>query len=217
MLVDSHCHLDFPKFDDDRHDVLARARTAGIGVMVTISTRVKQFDQVLAIAQAYDDVYCSIGTHPHYADQEKDVTAKHLVKIAQHPKVVGIGEAGLDYHYDNAPRADQAHSFRLHIEAARETGLPLIIHARDADEDMARILREEYAKGPFKLVLHCFTAEKNLAECGIELGGYVSFSGVLTFKNSDDLRAIAKSLPAERILVETDAPLSSTRTQARPA
>jgi TatD DNase family protein len=206
MLIDSHCHLDFPKFDDDRDDIINRARAAGIGRMVTISTRVKQFDPVLAIAEAHDDIYCSIGTHPHYADQENDVKVEHLTKIAAHPKVVGIGEAGLDYHYDNSPRADQAASFRIHIEAARQTGLPLIIHTRDADDDTARILQEEHDKGPFKILLHCFTAGKALAECGVALGGYVSFSGVLTFKNSDDLRAIAKQLPADRILVETDAP-----------
>ncbi len=206
MLIDSHCHLDFPKFDHDRDQIVERAREAGVAIMVTISTRIKRFDQVRALTDIYDNVYCSVGTHPHYADEECDIRPEHIVKMCAHPKVVGIGEAGLDYHYENAPREDQAKSFRSHIAAARETGLPLIIHSRDADEDTARILREETEEGAFKILLHCFTAGRALAECGIELGGYVSFSGVLTFKNSQDLRDIAASLPADRLLVETDAP-----------
>lgn len=209
MLVDSHCHLDFPKFEEDRDDVMRRAKLAGVGLMVTISTRIRQFDQVRAIAETYDNVYCTIGTHPHYADEELDISIEEIVEKTNHPKVVGIGEVGLDYHYDNAPRDDQATGFRNHIAAARETGLPLIIHARDADDDTASILREEYAKGPFKILLHCFTAGRALAETGIELGGYVSFSGVITFKNSGDLRDIAKDLPLDRLLVETDAPYLS--------
>ncbi len=209
MLVDSHCHLDFPKFDEDRDEVMARAREAGVELMVTISTRIRQFEQIRAIAETYDNVYCSIGTHPHYADEEQDITIEEIIEKTNHPKVVGIGEAGLDYYYDNAPKKDQETGFLNHIAAARETGLPLITHTRNADEDTAKILREEYAKGPFKILLHCFTAGRALAETGIELGGYVSFSGVITFKNAQDLRDIAKDLPLDRLLVETDAPYLS--------
>lgn len=206
MLVDSHCHLDFPHLAEQMDGVLARAEAAGVGLMVTICTRVRQFEQVLAIAQAHDNVFCSVGTHPHYADEERDVPLRMLIELAAHPKVVAIGEAGLDYHYDNSPREDQATGFRTHIAAARETGLPLVIHARDADEDTAQILEEEMAKGPFSAVLHCFTAGAELARRGVALGLYVSFSGVLTFKKSDALRAIAAQVPSDRLLVETDAP-----------
>lgn len=206
MLIDSHCHLDFPDFADELDAVVQRAVDAGIERLVTISTRVKKFDQVLAIAERFDPVFCSIGTHPHNADEELDVTAKQLVALSEHRKVVAIGEAGLDYFYDNAPREAQAQGLRTHIAAARITRLPLVIHARDADADMAAILREESEKGAFPAVLHCFSSGKSLAETGIELGHYVSFSGILTFKKSDELRAIARDLPADRILVETDAP-----------
>ncbi len=209
MLVDSHCHLDFPHLSDQMDDVLARAKNAGIETLVTICTRVRQFDKVLAIAEAHDNIFCSVGTHPHNADEERDVTLEEIVTLAQHPKVVAIGEAGLDYHYDNAPRDDQEKGFRTHIAAARETGLPLVIHTRDADEDTARILSEEMEKGAFTAVLHCFTAGAELARKGVELGLYVSFSGVLTFKKSDELREIAASLPMDRLLVETDAPYLS--------
>lgn len=207
VLVDSHCHLDFPDFEAERDDIVARAREAGLVRMVTISTRVRKFDAIRAIADAYDDVFCSVGTHPHNADQELDVTADDLVRLAEGDKVVAIGEAGLDYFYDKAPREAQAEGFRRHIDAARRTGLPLVIHARDADDDMARILTEEIeGKGAFPFVLHCFSSGRALAEAGISLGGYVSFSGILTFKKSEDIRAIAKDMPADRILVETDAP-----------
>lgn len=206
MLVDSHCHLDFPDFAEERADIIARAKAAGVERMVTISTRVKRFEQVLAIAEEYDDVYCSVGTHPHNADEELDVTAADLVRLSAHPKVVAIGEAGLDYHYDKSPRDAQAQGLRVHIAAARETGLPLVIHARSADEDMAAILREETGKGAFPFILHCFSSGAELARVGIELGGYVSFSGIVTFKNSGELRDIAKDVPRERLLVETDAP-----------
>jgi TatD DNase family protein len=206
MLVDSHCHLDFPDFAPDRELVLARARERGIGRFVTISTRVKRFGQVLEIAEAVPDVFCSVGTHPHNAHEELDVAADDLVRLADHPKVVAIGEAGLDYHYDSSPREAQAEGFRRHIDAARRTGLPLVIHARSADEDMAGILREETGKGAFPAVLHCFSSGRDLALTGIELGLYVSFSGILTFKNSGELRAIAAGLPLDRLLVETDAP-----------
>ncbi len=206
MLVDSHCHLDFPDFADELDAVVQRAMDAGIERLVTISTRVKKFDQVLAVAERFDPIYCSVGTHPHNADEELDVTAEQLVALSEHRKVVAIGEAGLDYFYDNAQREAQAQGLRTHIVAARMTGLPLVIHARDADDDMAAILRQESEKGAFPAVLHCFSSGKGLAETGIALGHYVSFSGILTFKKSDELRAIAGDLPADRILVETDAP-----------
>ncbi len=206
MLVDSHCHLDFPDLAGEVEAVVARARAAGIGRMVTISTRVKQHAQVLAIAERFPEVFCSIGTHPHHADEEREITTEELVAHTRHPKVVAIGEAGLDYHYDNAPRVDQEQGLRRHIAAARSTGLPLVIHSRDCDADMARILKEESGQGAFPAVLHCFTGGRELAFTAIELGHYVSFTGILTFKRSDDLRALAAALPAERVLVETDAP-----------
>lgn len=206
MLVDSHCHLDFPDFAEDRAGFIARARDAGVGAMVTISTRVRRFDDIRSIAEAYDNVFCTIGTHPHNADEETDVTADELVALASHPKIVGIGECGLDYFYRHGSPEAQAAGFRTHIEAARRTSLPLIIHTRDADTDTAAILEDEMAKGAFGFVLHCFTGGRDLAMTGIRLGGYVSFSGILTFKKSEDLRAIARDLPEDRILVETDAP-----------
>lgn len=206
MLVDSHCHLDFPEFESERDAIIARARASGVTRMVTISTRVRRFDQVLAIAEAHDEVYCSVGTHPHNAHEELDVTTDDLVALSAHPKVVAIGEAGLDYHYDKSPRADQAQGLHTHIAAARETGLPLVIHARSADDDMAAILRAETNKGPFPFILHCFSSGAELARIGVELGGYVSFSGILTFRNSEDIREIARHVPHDRLLVETDAP-----------
>ncbi|NWG26172.1 MAG: TatD family hydrolase [Pseudorhodoplanes sp.] len=206
MLVDSHCHLDFPDFGNDLDALVARARAAGIGRMVTISTRVARLDGLLAIAERYPDVFCTVGTHPHHAAEEPDVTTADLVARTRHPKVVGIGEAGLDYHYDCSPRDAQEAGFRRHIAAARETGLPLVIHTREADEDTTRILEEEMGKGAFPAVLHCYTGGRALALRAVELGLYVGFTGIVTFKKSDDLRAIAAALPADRILVETDAP-----------
>jgi TatD DNase family protein len=206
MLIDSHCHLDFPDLQPAREGLLARAHAANVGLMVTISTRVRRFDEVLGIAETHDNVFCSVGTHPHNAAEEPDVTAEDLIRLAQHKKVVAIGEAGLDYHYDNSPRNLQEKGFRTHIAAARETELPLVIHAREADDDIARILEEETAKGAFPFVLHCFTGGPDLAKRGLALGGYLSFSGVLTFKSAENLRAIAKEAPLDRILVETDAP-----------
>ncbi len=206
MLVDSHCHLDFPDFASELDAVVGRARAAGVGRMVTISTRVKQQDTLRGIAERFDDVFCSVGTHPHHADEEPDVSPDDLVRLTEHPKVVAIGEAGLDYHYDNAPRDAQERGFRTHIAAARATGLPLVIHAREADDDVARILEEETEKGVFPAVLHCFTGGRGLAMRAVALGHYVSFTGILTFKKSQPLRDIAAELPADRILVETDAP-----------
>jgi len=206
MLVDSHCHLDFPDFAEERAAIVQRAVAAGVERMVTISTRVKTFPQVIEIAESFDEVYCSVGTHPHNAAEEPDVTAEELVSFSAHPKVVAIGEAGLDYHYDYAPRDAQAKSFRVHIDAARRTGLPLVIHARSADDDVAAILREETAKGAFPFILHCFSSGPALAATGVELGGYISFSGILTFRNSEEIRQIARTVPRERLLVETDAP-----------
>jgi TatD DNase family protein len=206
MLVDSHCHLDFPDFGTELDAIVARAGAKGVGFMVTISTRVRRHTQVLAIAERFSNVYCSVGTHPHHAHEELDISAAELIERARHPKVIAIGEAGLDYHYDNSPRTAQERGLRTHIAAARETGLPLVIHSRECDADMARILSEESRKRAFPAVLHCFTGGRDLALAGMELGFYVSFSGILTFKKSDDLRAIAAELPADRILVETDAP-----------
>ncbi len=206
MLIDSHCHLDFPDFAAELDAVVARAQTAGIGRIVTISTRLRRHAQVLAIAEKYSQVYCSVGTHPHHAHEEIDIGADELIARAQHPKVVAIGEAGLDYHYDSSPREAQEQGLRQHIQAARATGLPLVIHSRDCDADMARILAEETGEGGFPAVLHCFTGGRDLAFKAIDLGLYISFTGILTFKNSAALREIAAALPADRILVETDAP-----------
>ena len=206
MLVDHHCHLNFPHFADQMSAVLARARAANVGICVTISTRIKQLDDLLAICAAHPGVYTSVGTHPHYAHEELDVTVADIVRLSAHPKIVAIGEAGLDYFYQKSPKEAQAEGFRRHIQAARETGLPLEIHTRDADDDTLRILEEEHAKGPFPALLHCFTGGETLARRAVELGLYVSFTGVITYKKSDALRAIAAQVPLDRLLVETDAP-----------
>jgi TatD DNase family protein len=206
MLIDSHCHLDFPDFGGELDAIVGRARAVGVGRMVTISTRIKRHGDLLAIAERYDDVFCSIGTHPHNAHEELDIAVDEIVRMTEHRKVVAVGEAGLDYHYDLSPRDAQERGFRNHVAAARATGLPLVIHSRDADDDMARILEEEMGKGAFKAVLHCFTGGRVLAERAIALGLSISFTGIVTFKKSDELRAIAAALPSDRILVETDAP-----------
>lgn len=207
MLIDTHCHLDFPDFAEDLAGYIARAEAAGVGRMVTISTRVARFEAYKALAERFPAVWCSVGTHPHNAHEELDVTAEQLARLSsEHPRCVAIGEAGLDYHYDKSPREAQAQGFRTHIAAARMTQLPLVIHARQADEDVIAILREEMAKGAFPAILHCFTAGPDLARIGVELGLYVSFSGILTFKTSEDLRRIAADVPLDRLLVETDAP-----------
>lgn len=206
MLVDSHCHLDFDALQQDFDGVLIRAKEAGVDRMVTICTRVKKFDEIKRIAEQNDNVFCSVGTHPHNADEELDISVEQLVELAAHPKCIAIGEAGLDYHYDNAPRDAQEIGFRRHIEAARITQLPLVIHTRSADEDTIKILQEETGKGAFPFVLHCFSAGLELAKVGVELGGYVSFSGIATFKSAQSIRDAAHATPIERILVETDAP-----------
>jgi TatD DNase family protein len=205
-IVDSHCHLDFPKLSADLEGVIGRATAAGVAMMVTISTRVRRFAQILAIAEAHDNIYCTVGTHPHQAAEETDVTVEELVRLAAHPKVIGIGEAGLDYHYDYAPRDVQARSFRTHIAAARETGLPLVIHSRSAEDDTADILAEEMGKGAFKALLHCFSSKPILARRGLDLGCYLSFSGILTFNSATEIREAAQMAPMDRLLVETDAP-----------
>ena len=206
MLTDSHCHLDFPEFAPELDAVVARARAAGIGRIITISTRVARHAEIAALAERFPDVFFTVGTHPLQAAEEPDVPVERLVALSRHPKCVGIGEAGLDYHYDAAPRDVADRVFRTHIAAARETGLPLVIHSRDADDAMAAILRDEMGRGAFRAVLHCFTSSAALAATGLALGLSVSFSGVVTFKNSDALRAIARDVPLDRMLVETDAP-----------
>ena len=206
MLVDSHCHLDFPSLQADMDGVMARAADAGIGTMVTICTRVDDFPTILGIAEAYDHVYCSVGLHPHDADQEPDLSTARLVDLAGHDKVVGIGETGLDFHYDQSPRELQATLFRRHIAAARETGLPLIVHSRAADDEMIAILRDEADKGAFPGVLHCFSSGPELARAALNLNFYISFSGIVTFKKADEVRAVAAETPLDRLLVETDAP-----------
>lgn len=206
MLIDHHCHLDFPDFAAERDDIVARAVAAGVGGMVTISTRIRRFAEIRAIAERYPNVFCSVGTHPHNAHEELDIPVPEIVALAAHPKVVAIGEAGLDYFYDKSPREAQAQGFRQHIAAAQETGLPLVIHARDADADTAAILEQAMRVKPFKAVLHCYTGGLDLARRALALGHYVSFSGILTFKKSEALRAVAAEVPLDRLLVETDAP-----------
>jgi TatD DNase family protein len=206
LLIDSHCHLDFPEFADDLDAVIVRAANAGVGMCVTICTRLSMFDQVRAVAERYDNVYCSVGVHPHEAGSEGQHGAERLVELAAHPKVVGIGESGLDFYYDRSPRDRQAESFRAHIAAARETGLPVIVHARDADSEIAGILADEMAKGPYSGLMHCFSSGRQLAVKAVEFGLYISLSGIATFKTADALREIVRDVPLDRLLVETDAP-----------
>jgi TatD DNase family protein len=207
-LIDSHCHLDFPEFAGDLSGVVGRARAAGVEKLITINTRVQRFPALLALAERFDNVFCSVGTHPHNSGEpdEDGITADTLVSLSRHSRVVAIGEAGLDYFYDKSPRETQARGLRTHIEAARVTGLPIVIHARDADEDMASLLEDEYAKGPFTGVLHCFSSGPELARRGLAIGLYLSFSGILTFKSAANVQEAARLAPADRILVETDAP-----------
>jgi TatD DNase family protein len=205
-LIDSHCHLDFPDFAGDLDGVVERARAAGVERMVTIGTRVDKAPGVVEIAERYDDIFFTVGTHPHEAAAEGAEDFAAMRALARHPKCVGIGEAGLDYHYDSAPRDVAQRVFRGQIKLARELDLPLIIHARDADADIAAILAQEMGWGRFRAVLHCFTSSRELADAALDLGLMISFSGVVTFKKSEDLRAIARDVPLDRILVETDAP-----------
>ncbi len=206
MLIDSHCHLDFESLSADIDGVMARAAAAGVTGMVTISTRVDNFSTYAGLAERFPNVWCSVGTHPHNADQELHVETDDLVRLSAHPRCVAIGEAGLDYFYDNAPREAQAIGLRRHIAAARITGLPLVIHSRAADEDMATILEEEAGQGAFPFLLHCFTAGMDLAQRALALGGYISFSGIVTFRNAQEIQDVARIVPADRYLVETDAP-----------
>ncbi len=206
VLVDSHCHLDFPDFAGEADAIVARAAAAGVCRMVTICTRLRQADAARALAEAHDGVYWAAGTHPMHVAEEPMAMVEALVALAAHPKMVGIGETGLDYHYTAESAAVQAESLRLHIEAARRTGLPLIIHARDADADIGRILAKEHAAGPFACVMHCFTAGAALAETALGLGFYLSISGIATFRSAAALRAIFAASPPDRLLVETDSP-----------
>jgi TatD DNase family protein len=206
MLVDSHCHLEFPVLAREIDAVMARARAAGVGVCVSISTKLETFPCVRDVAARFDDVWCSVGIHPHEAAVEPLSDATPLIERAGDPKVVGIGETGLDYFYEHSPRAAQGANFRAHIEAARHTKLPLIVHTRDAEDDTMAILRQEMAKGAFTGVLHCFTGTKMLADAALDLGFYISASGIMTFKKSEALRTVLKDVPLDRLLVETDAP-----------
>jgi TatD DNase family protein len=205
-LVDSHCHLDFADFGDDFSAVLDRARQNGVARMLTICTRVTKFDQVLKIAEAADNICCSVGIHPHEAANEPEVDVARLVELARHPKVVGIGEAGLDYFYDKSPRERQQEVFATHVEASRVSGLPLIVHSRDADADTVRLLQDGAKKGGLTGVIHCFTSTQYLADAALEMGFYISLSGIVTFKSAEALRAVAKTVPLDRLLVETDSP-----------
>jgi TatD DNase family protein len=206
MFVDSHCHLNYQGLIEDQQNVLARARAAGVSRMLNISTRSSEWDAVLATAEREDDVMASVGVHPHEADVHPDVETSTLVERAAHPKVVGIGESGLDYYYDRSDRERQRASFRAHIAAARESGLPIIVHTRDAEEDTHRILADEMGKGAFTGVIHCFTGSADFARKALHLGLYISMSGIVTFKNARDLQETAQQVPLDRLLIETDAP-----------
>ena len=206
MLVDSHCHLNYKGLVEEQQAVLGRARAAGVGAMLNISTRASEWDEVVGLAEREPDVWASIGIHPHEADIHPDVETETLVERAKHPRVIGIGESGLDFYYDHSDRDRQRDSFRAHIAAARETALPIIVHTRDADADTAAILADEMGKGRFTGVIHCFTAGRDFAQTALDLGLYISISGIVTFKNARDLQATAREIPADRLLIETDAP-----------
>lgn len=206
MLIDSHVNLHHHLFDADREAVIARAREAGVGRMITICDRIENLPAVIAIAEAHDDIYASVGAHPHYAKDHLDLTADRLIELGGHPKVVGIGETGLDQHYKHSPYEDQVQVFRAHAQAARALGKPLIIHTREADEAMGDLLEEEAGKGPLAILMHCYTSGAELARRAVKLGAYISFSGIMTFKNADDVRAVALETPLDRIIVETDCP-----------
>lgn len=205
MLVDSHCHLDYPEFAD-LDEIARRAHEAGVGCMLTIGTSMLKFPGVLAVAEARDDIYCTVGVHPHEADKEAQVTVEGLLEHAKHPKVVGFGETGLDYFYEHSPRDAQKESFRTHIQAAREAQLPVIVHTRDADDDTLEILADEMKNGAFPGLIHCFSATDAFAKEAVAMGLYISISGIITFKKADALRAAVQTVPLDRLLVETDAP-----------
>lgn len=205
-IVDSHCHLNYEGLAEVQDDVVMRARAAGVGCMLSINTKLHQYSEIVEIIEKYDDIFGTVGIHPHEAENEPDVAIEALLERAKHPKIVGIGETGLDYYYDNAPRDLQKVNFHNHITASRETGLPLIVHARDADDDCIEILTEEITKGFFPGVIHCFTASQRLADACLEMGLYISISGIVTFKSARDLQATAKTIPADRLLIETDSP-----------
>ena len=206
FLVDSHCHLDFPEYANQLDDVVARAGAAGVGVCLSIGTELKRFPGVKAVAEKFPKVWCSVGVHPHESEKELLDDEAALIREAAHPKVVGIGETGLDYYYEHSPRAPQQANFRSHIAAARQTGLPVIVHTRDADDDTIAILQDEMAKGAFTGLIHCFTGTQKLADAALQMGLFISVSGIATFKNSTALRDVIKSVPLESLLVETDAP-----------
>lgn len=206
MLVDSHCHLDFPDFADEVEAVVARARAAGVERLLTINTHLTRASQVIALTERFPEVYGTVGVHPHEAGTEPAATVAALLKLAEHPKIVGFGETGLDYFYDKSPRDRQRDSFRTHIAAARQAGLPVIVHTRDADQDTVAILREELEKGPFTGLIHCFSSGAELAKQALEMGFYLSLSGIITFKKAEALQDIVRDLPLERLLVETDSP-----------
>ncbi len=206
MIIDSHVNLHAPQFDEDRDEVIARAREAGVRLMVEISDKLSTFEATHALAMGHNDIWCTVGAHPHEAKDHVELTANELVALAQRPRVIGIGECGLDFHYDLSPRDEQTAVFRQHIDAARRTGLPLVVHTREADEVMAAILREEHAKGPFKLLMHCYTSGIELAETAAELGAWFSVSGIATFKAAEDVREVIRRMPEDRIIVETDCP-----------
>ncbi|KKJ75355.1 LuxR family transcriptional regulator [Kiloniella litopenaei] len=206
MIVDSHCHLDYFLKDGDLEDALTRARDVGIGCMVTIGTKLSTFDTVLGIAKANDDIYCTVGIHPHEAGTEGLSSPDVLIEKARDPKVIGLGESGLDYYYDHAPRERQQESFRAHIEAARETGLPLVVHTRDADDDTVAIMRDEFNKGAYPALIHCFTAGPELAKASLDMGFYISLSGIITYKSAEDIRTTISDAPLDRLLIETDSP-----------
>ena len=206
MLVDSHCHLDFPDFEDDLDTIIRRAGHAGVDTLLTICTHVSRFDQVRTIAESHDNIFCTVGIHPHNAESEQDVTPEQLIALADHPKTIGFGETGLDLYYEHSPLEVQERQFRAHIAAAREAELPLVVHTRDADEQMIEILTEEHKKGPFTGLIHCFSSGPELAKRAVELGFYISISGIVTFKAAEELRETVKQVPLNRLLVETDAP-----------
>jgi len=206
MLVDSHCHLDFPDFEDDLDSIVRRAGHAGVDTMLTICTHVSRFDRVKKIAEAYENIYCTVGIHPHNAEAEDDVTPEELIALADHPKVIGFGETGLDLYYEHSPLESQERQFRSHITAAREAKLPVIVHTREADEQTLRVLTEEFEKGPFTGLIHCYSSGPDLAKKVLELGFYISVSGIVTFKAANELRETISQVPLDRLLVETDSP-----------